>query len=64
MSKDSELLIGLSDGELDALADSMLAPGWLDELLARNTETQLSALEHAELDGGQGRSTNDSQNTS
>ena len=53
MSKDSELLIGLSDGELDALADSMLAPSAqarLDELLARNTENQLSAGEQAELE--------------
>lgn len=53
MNKHSELLIGLSDGELDALADSMLAPSAqarLDELLARNTENQLSAEEQAELD--------------
>jgi len=26
MSKDPELLVGLSDGELDALAESRLAP--------------------------------------
>jgi hypothetical protein len=53
MSEDSELLIGLSDGELDALADSKLAPSAqarLDELLARNTENKLSAEQQAELD--------------
>lgn len=53
MSHDSELLVGLSDGELEALAESMLAPiaqARLNELLARNTEHQLSAAENAELD--------------
>ena len=41
MSNDSDLLIGLSDGELEALADSVLAPsaqGRLDELLEQNAE--------------------------
>jgi hypothetical protein len=53
MSDDAELLIGLSDGELEALAESILAPSAqarLDELLARNAEHQLSAQEQAELD--------------
>jgi len=53
MSNDPELLVGLSDGELDALAESRLAPsaqGRLDELLALNAENQLSAGEQAELD--------------
>ena len=53
MSKDPELLVGLSDGELDALAESRLAPsdqGRLDELLVLNAENQLSPGEQAELD--------------
>ena len=53
MTKDPELLIGLSDGELEALAEGVLSPAAqirLDELLARNTEGQLSATEQAELD--------------
>jgi hypothetical protein len=53
MSNDSELLVGLSDGELEALAESMLAPlsqARLDELLARNNERRLSAAESLELD--------------
>jgi hypothetical protein len=53
MKEDSELLLGLSDGELEALAESLLAPaaqGRLDELLARNAEKSLSAEEAAELD--------------
>lgn len=54
MSNDSEILVGLSEDELEALADSVLAPslqGRLDELLARNGSNQLSADEQAELDG-------------
>ncbi len=53
MTKDPELLIGLSDGELEALADGVLSPAVqkrLDELLARNAEGQLSATEQAELE--------------
>jgi hypothetical protein len=53
MASDPELLVGVDQAELQALADSMLAPtaqARLDELLARNTETQLSAEESAELD--------------
>lgn len=53
MSNDVELLIGLTDDELEALADSMLAPSAqsrLDELLERNAENQLADGEQAELD--------------
>lgn len=53
MTTDPELLIGLSAGELEALSESLLAPSaqaHLDELLARNSEGQLSASETAELD--------------
>jgi hypothetical protein len=53
MSKDPELLVGLSEGELEALAESLLAPSAqarLDDLLARNAEDQLSSKEQAELD--------------
>ena len=53
MSNDSDLLIGLSDGELEALADSVLAPsaqGRLDELLEQNAEERLMKAEQAELD--------------
>lgn len=53
MSKDAELLVGMSDEELEALADSLLAPSAqsrLDDLLARNAEHQLSAHEVIELD--------------
>ena len=58
MSKDPELLIGLSDGELEALAESQLAhsaQARLDNLLARNAESQLTAKELAELDRLLGR---------
>ncbi|MFO1429361.1 MAG: hypothetical protein U1F76_04360 [Candidatus Competibacteraceae bacterium] len=50
---DKDLLIGLSQAELQALAQMMLAPtaqSRLDELLARNAESPLSAEETAELD--------------
>jgi hypothetical protein len=50
---DAECLIDLNQLELKALAESMLAPaaqGRLDELLARNAETELCADEQAELD--------------
>ena len=53
MSTDPELLVGLSDGELEALAESLLAPSAqarLDELLSGNAEGRLSATERAELD--------------
>jgi hypothetical protein len=54
MSRDSELLVGLSYDELEALADSMLAPSAqhrLDDLLERNMENRLAADEQLELDG-------------
>lgn len=53
MSKESELLVGLTDDELEALADSLLAPSAqarLDELLARNAVNQLSQKDQVELD--------------
>ena len=49
----SELLTGLSVDELEALADSLLAPATqvhLDDLLARRKEGPLSADEDAALD--------------
>ena len=52
-SPDTELLIGLSTAELHALAQSALAPvdqARLDDLLARNTETQLPPHEITQLD--------------
>ncbi len=54
MSSDSELLVGLSVEELEALADSLLAPtaqARLDDLLARQKEKLLSAEEERALDG-------------
>ena len=53
MTNDAELLVGLSDGELEALADSLLAPSAqarLDELLDRNGRGDLTASEQSELD--------------
>jgi hypothetical protein len=53
MNLDAELLIGLSEEELEALADGKLAPAaqlHLDELLKRNAESQLSEGEQSELD--------------
>jgi hypothetical protein len=53
MNDNSEILIGLSDDELEALADSLLSPsaqGRLDELLQRNAEGRLHAAEQQELD--------------
>lgn len=47
-----ELLVGLSDGELEALSESLLATtsqARLNELLARNAEDRLSPPEEAEL---------------
>jgi hypothetical protein len=49
----SELLIGLSVEELEALADCRLAPmaqAPLDDLLVRRKEKPLSAEEETELD--------------
>jgi hypothetical protein len=48
-----EILTGLSTGELEALADSLLAPSAqarLDELLSRNSQGQLETSEASELD--------------
>jgi hypothetical protein len=53
MVMDSELLVGLSDKELAALAESTLAPSQqsrLDLLLERNSESSLTSAELAELD--------------
>ena len=53
MTIDPELLIGLSDGELEALAEGVLSPVAqirLDELLARNADGRLSVPEQAKLD--------------
>ena len=50
---DPEILMGLSEAELQALAQSALAPveqSRLDDLLSRNADTQLSEEERAELD--------------
>lgn len=52
-TSDYELLIGLSQAELLALAESHLAPAAqsrLDDLLRRNVETGISPEEEAELD--------------
>jgi hypothetical protein len=53
MTNDPEILNGLSLGELEALADGMLATSLqarLDDLIARSKEGKLSADEDAELD--------------
>ena len=53
MSNDPEILLGLSSGELEALADGMLAPsiqGRLDELIAQSKQRRLSPDEAVELD--------------
>src|SRR5437763_10090414 len=53
MSSDREFLVGLSVEELEALADSLLAPtaqARLDDLLARQKEKVLSADEERALD--------------
>jgi hypothetical protein len=52
-ASDSDLLSDLSQAELQALAESMLAPdaqARLNDLLARSQDTQLSEEENAELD--------------
>lgn len=53
LALDEECLIGLSRDELQALADSKLAPAaqnQLNDLLVQNAESQLSADEVANLD--------------
>ena len=50
---DPEVLVGLSEDELEALADCQLSPptqGRLDELLERNTAGHLGTDEQIELD--------------
>jgi hypothetical protein len=52
-SNDTDILTGLSQSELQALAESKLAPAsqnQLTELLDRNTDNQLNEDELAELD--------------
>ncbi|MDJ0733851.1 MAG: hypothetical protein QNJ47_07150 [Nostocaceae cyanobacterium] len=52
-SEDRELLKGLSSDELEALADSILSPkaqGQLDDLLANNSEGEVSIAENDILD--------------
>ncbi len=52
MSKTSELLTDLSVEELEALADSLLAPSAqqkLDELLIRRSDAPLSSGDESEL---------------
>lgn len=52
-STDPELLVGLSQSELQALAQSALAPAdqtRLDDLLARQAEGELSPHENTQLD--------------
>ena len=53
MQTDVELLTSLSDEELEALANSTLAPSSqdrLDELLAKNADNELDDAEQAELE--------------
>lgn len=53
VSPESDLLIGLSESELRALADGMLSPKHqerLNELLRLNREGQISRREQEELD--------------
>ena len=53
ISNDPDLLLNVSQEELDALAESILAPtsqARLTELLVQNQESSLSAVEEAELD--------------
>lgn len=50
---DPELLVGLSEAELQALAHSALAPeeqAHLDDLLARNAEEPLAEADQVDLD--------------
>jgi hypothetical protein len=53
MNGNPEFLVGLSNEELEALADSMLSPSAqarLDELLDRNAEGRLLAADQQELE--------------
>jgi hypothetical protein len=53
MNDDPEILVGLSEGELEALADSVLtlsAQTRLNELLGHNSQRQLESQEMIELD--------------
>ena len=53
MIHDRDTLQGLSEGELEALADGLLAPSLqarLDDLIARSKEHRLSVAEEVELD--------------
>jgi hypothetical protein len=53
LGSDPDLLVGLSEFELRALAESMLSPGRqqrLDDLLRRNREGELTEVEQSELD--------------
>lgn len=53
MTDDPDVLYGLSEGELEALADGLLAPSLqlrLDELVARSKEHRLSNADESELD--------------
>jgi len=53
MNRDVELLNDMTVDELEALADSLLAPAAqlrLDDLLARKKQQQLSSVEDEELD--------------
>ena len=53
ISPDPELLVGLDESELRALADGMLSPSHqerLTDLLQRNRESHLSKDEESELD--------------
>lgn len=53
MDVSGELLTSLSDAELGALADGLLAPSAqsrLDELLRKNAEGRISPVEAQELD--------------
>jgi len=54
MNTNPEVLVGLSVAELEALADSFLAPAAqhrLDELIGRSKEKKLTATEESVLDG-------------
>ena len=53
MSNDPDVLLGLSSGELEALAEGMLAPSIqarLDDLIALSKQRRLSSDETVELD--------------
>jgi len=58
MSNDPEILFGLSNGELEALAEGMLAPSIqarLDELIEHSKDGPLPSEEAAEVDRLLGR---------